>query len=174
MDSASFEKLLMSFETDLYSFCCYLANNLAGDLYQDTVLAAFEMKERIDPTQNPKAFFFSIAVGKWKNAERKNRRRQAKIPQLPLNDFAVNEPKTMLRDGPEEQVQNAFLREVIERALYELDDKFRIPLILYYFGYLELGAIAGICSIPKGTVKSRLHKGRALLRTFLEKEGFDE
>jgi RNA polymerase sigma-70 factor (ECF subfamily) len=54
-----------------------------------------------------------------------------------------------------------------------MDDKFRIPLILFYFDDCGVEAISEICKIPRGTVKSRLHKGRAMLRESLNKEGFD-
>ena len=172
MDAVTFEKLLLTFEKDLYSFCCYLAAGKAADLYQDTVLAAFEMRAKIDISQNPKSLFFSIAVGKWKNAWRKEVRRQAKVPELPLAEYIAKEPECTKENDPESQVLSTFAREAIRDALADLDDKFRIPLILHYFDDWPLGDIAQICNIPRGTVKSRLHKGRTLLKAALEKEGF--
>ncbi|MCL2198778.1 MAG: RNA polymerase sigma factor [Defluviitaleaceae bacterium] len=161
-----FENLIVTYEKDLYSFCCHLTAGSgvnAGDLYQDTVLAAFEKRAQIDFTRNPKSFLFSIAVGKWKNAWRKAKRRQEKD--------AMSED-TAESDNPETMVQSSFTREAIRTALVALHDKLRIPLILYYFEDRNLDIIASICNIPKGTVKSRLHKGRALLKAALEKEGF--
>ncbi|MCL2386539.1 MAG: RNA polymerase sigma factor [Defluviitaleaceae bacterium] len=174
MNASVFEKLLEDFGTDLYSFCGYLAGGMAGDLYQDTVLAVFEMRGRIDVSQNPKALFFSVAVGKWKNIRRKAWRRAAIVPEVPLDGEMLQsvQPKAPVEDGPEGQLQSSFTREIIRDALASLDDKFRIPILLHYFDEWSLEEVAQICSVPKGTIKSRLHKGRALMKAALEKEGF--
>ena len=165
MDVAEFEKFLEVHEKDIYSFCRSLAMNteMAADLYQDTVLAAFEMRGRIDESQNPKSLFLSIAVGKWRNARRKTGRRQAIAPELPLDDYAGGGPAAKSQD-PESLTQNKLLKEALHDAINALDDKFRIPLILHYFDDYDLASIAEICKSPKGTIKSRLHKGRALLK----------
>ena len=169
MDVAEFEQFLEIHEKDIYSFCRSLAMDAdkASDLYQDTVLAAFEMRGQIKVSQNPKALFFSIAVGKWRNTKRKAGRRQAIAPELPLDDFTGQE-LAVRSEGPEGLTQSKLLRETIRQALAALDDKFRIPLILHYFDDYDLACIAQICNVPKGTIKSRLHKGRALLKKSLE------
>ena len=174
MTAQDFERLLNEYEKDLYSFCCYLAaenvSNMAGDLYQDTVLAAFEMRERIDPAQNPKSLLFGIAVGKWKNTRRKAGRRQAIVPQISLDEFDY---ATASEENIEAKVQGGLMRDAVQNAVNSLDDKFRIPLILHYFDDIGLELIGKIMGLPKGTVKSRLHKGRALVKAALTKEGFD-
>ena len=167
MDRNTFEELISSHEKDLYSFCSYLSAAMAPDLYQDTVLAAFEARAKIDPSQNPRAFLFSIAAGKWKNMRRKAARRQKLRPDPHPEDL-------ISKDDPEAQTQDTLARESIQSALATLDDKFRIPLILHYFDDLSLVSIAQICNVPQGTIKSRLHKGRALMMAALEKEGFYE
>ena len=169
MDVAEFEQFLEIHEKDIFSFCRSLAMDVdrASDLYQDTVLAAFEMRERIKVSQNPKALFLSIAVGKWRNTKRKAGRRQAIAPELPLD--GLNEQVLPVRsEGPESLTQSKLLKETIQDALAVMDDKFRIPLILHYFDEYDLSSIAQICKTPKGTIKSRLHKGRALLKKALE------
>ncbi|MCL1883556.1 MAG: RNA polymerase sigma factor [Defluviitaleaceae bacterium] len=160
MDAAEFEGVLLEYERDLYSFCCYLAGEYAADLFQDTALSAFEMRGRIDSSRNPKSFLFSVAAGKWRNYRRKVGRRMGKAEVLP--------PPV---DNPEMAAQNAFVKEAIWNALSGLNDKFRVPLILHYFEESGLESIAEICGVPMGTIKSRLYKGRALLKAALEKEG---
>ncbi|MCL2372094.1 MAG: RNA polymerase sigma factor [Defluviitaleaceae bacterium] len=166
-----FERLISEYEKDLYSFCCYLAagaaSDMAGDLYQDTVLAAFEMRGRINPDGNPKSLLFSIAVGKWKNARRKAVRRQAIAPQQPLEEFDY---AAAGRENVEADVQARATQEAVQAAVNSLEDKFRIPLILHYFDDMGLEAIGGVMGLPKGTVKSRLHKARALMKVLLAKE----
>ena len=172
MDSAEFEEFLQINEADIFSFCRHLAMDAdrAADLYQDTVLTAFEMRERITKAGNPKSLLFSIAVGKWRNIRRKAGRRQMIAPEVPLDDYAA-ECLAVSSDSasPESQVQSALLRRTIQEALAGMDDKFRVPLILHYFDDMDLNVISQICKAPKGTIKSRLHKGRALLKHALEK-----
>ncbi len=45
-----------------------------------------------------------------------------------------------------------------------LPDKFRVPLIMYYSAELGIAEIASSLKLPEGTVKSRLHKARKLIK----------
>jgi RNA polymerase sigma-70 factor (ECF subfamily) len=149
--------------------------DMADELYQDTVLQAFEMIDGIDVTKNPKSLFFSIAVGKWKNARRKVGRRNGIAPTVPLEDFAegIADGATADSDSPERRAESALARDCVRAALAKIDDRLRIPLILFYFDDCSVETVSRICKIPEGTVKSRLHKGRAVLKSALMKEGFE-
>ena len=167
MTVAEFEHFLEAYERDVFTFCKHLAQNpdAASDLYQETALAAFEMIDRIDKTGNAKSLLFAIAAGKWKNMRRKLRRRQAIAPETPLEDWT----NTATAQNPTEDAAQAVLRQQeIRVAVSEMKDKFRIPLILHYFDDCPMEEIAQICKIPTGTVKSRLHKARELLRKKLK------
>ena len=170
MDAAGFEQFLQIYERDLYSFCRYLAMDIhtANDLYQETVLHAFEGMARIDVSKNPKSYLFSIAVGKWKNMSRKVNRRNAIAPEMTL-ETAI---KVAGGAEPESLAEQNEINRCIQKGLTDMKDKFRVPLLLFYFEDFSLEDIAALCKIPVGTVKSRLHKGRALLKKTLEKEGF--
>ena len=56
----------------------------------------------------------------------------------------------------------------VRRAVGNLPEKYRIPVYLYYTLQFSVEEIANVMEIPKGTVKSRLHKARALLKKELE------
>jgi RNA polymerase sigma-70 factor (ECF subfamily) len=172
-----FERFLQRHEKDVYSFCRYLTmdRDTADELYQDTVLQAFEMIDGIDVTKNPKSLLFSIAVGKWKNARRKVGRRNGIAPTVPLEDFAegIANGETADSDSPERRAESALARDCVRAALARMDDRLRIPLILFYFDDCSVGTVSQICKIPEGTVKSRLHKGRVVLKNALMKEGFE-
>jgi len=176
MNVTAFERLIETCERDLYSFCRYLAMDgpTASDLYQETALAAFEMRNRIDPEQNPKSFLFSIAVGKWKNMRRKAARRQSLVPEVSLTQMNAAWHVSDNAYTPENEAIKAAQRECIHQIISAMKDKFRLPLILYYFDDCSTEAISAILKIPAGTVKSRLHKGRTLLKDTLIKEGFND
>lgn len=171
MDIAEFESFLKQHEKDVYTFCCYLTMDkiLAEDLYQDTILKAFEVIDKIDKHSNPKSFFFSIAAGHFKNFSRKTKRRQEIVPTISLDDVVI-EPKT--GDSTATSAEKNMLNELLAKTIEKLDDKFRIPIILCYFDDLSEESIANILSIPRGTVKSRLYKARTLIKNELERMGF--
>ena len=165
-----FSDFLETYEKDIFSFCLYLAinKNDAEDLYQDTVSAAIESMGKIDAAKNPKSYMFSIAVGKWKNARRKAMRRDAIAPVAEAFDFG----SIPGREDVQAAAEKGMLQSAIAGILRRMDDKFRIPIILCYFDDRSVEEIARICKIPKGTVKSRLHKGRELMRRELAGEGW--
>ena len=61
----------------------------------------------------------------------------------------------------------------VGRIIQTLPDKIRIPLILFYLSDCSVEQIAGIMKKPPGTVKSRLFKGRSLIRKRLEEAGYE-
>ncbi|MCL1788482.1 MAG: RNA polymerase sigma factor [Defluviitaleaceae bacterium] len=172
MTVPEFEQFLEAYEQDVFTFCRHLAMDYhtACDLYQETALAAFEMLARIDPAQSPKSFLFAIAAGKWKNMRRKAIRRQTIAPEMPLEDWA-NAPGQE-RNPTAKAAETTVMQAALHKAIGEMKDKFRIPLILHYFDDCPQETIAAVCAIPVGTVKSRLHKARSLLKNAMEKEGF--
>ncbi len=60
---------------------------------------------------------------------------------------------------------------MIKEALAELGFKYRAPLVLRYYSELDYKEIAQILGLPQGTVKTRLHRGKAELRRILELKG---
>ncbi|SNY51573.1 RNA polymerase sigma factor [Paractinoplanes atraurantiacus] len=64
-------------------------------------------------------------------------------------------------------------RELIDGALSALPPRDREVLILFYLSDLPLEACAQICAVPVGTVKSRLHRARRLLRAELLRKGYE-
>ncbi|MCL2287196.1 MAG: RNA polymerase sigma factor [Firmicutes bacterium] len=174
MTVAEFEQFLEAYEQDVFTFCKHLAmdHHAASDLYQETALAAFEMAERIDAAQNPKSFLFAIAAGKWKNTRRKAFRRQTIAPETRLEEWTNTSSTGSAGSNPTaDAAQQALAQTAIHKAISQLKDKLRIPLILHYFDDCPMDTIVAICGIPTGTVKSRLHKARELMRKALEKEG---
>jgi len=170
MDTQAFEKFLEQYERDIFTFCKYLTmdTDLASELYQETALAAFQMIDKINPDNNPKSFMLAIAAGKWKNMRRKSIRRQAIAPEVSIDKLTNTQGNISI----EKELITAEMAQCINNILANMKDKFKLPLILHYFDEMSMDEIGKILAIPPGTVKSRLFKGRALLKKSLEKEGF--
>lgn len=174
MDVSLIETLIEEHGKDLYNFCKRLTYNEfdADELYQDTFLKAMDAAERIDVNNNPKSYLLSIAVSLWNNKKRKYARRNRIAPTDSLDD-ENNSGVAADTNTPEDQVLQKELYKTVNKCINELDDKMRIPIVLYYNSGLSVEKIAEIIKCPQGTVKSRLHKARTLLRERLEVYGID-
>lgn len=72
------------------------------------------------------------------------------------------------RNPVEEQYLEAERKHQVRQAVAELEEKYRIPIYLYYTLQLSVSEISKILKVPDGTVKTRLHKARKLLKEKLE------
>lgn len=170
MNRVQLEQCIDEYGTDIYTFCSQITGNReeAEDLYQDTFLKAVELEGKIDYSKNPRSYLVSIALRVWKNRRRKFawRKRIAEICAF-TEETAKNEMA-----GQEESAENEVLKreleEQVQKAVGNLAEKYRIPVYLYYTLQLSVEEIANVMEIPQGTVKSRLHKARTLLKRELE------
>lgn len=174
MEACQINDLLDLYGKDIYGFCKKLTYNEfdAEELYQDTFLKALEVASRINKNDNPKSYLLSIAVSIWKNKQRKYARRERIAPTSSIDDdenFSC--PKS--DETPEKMYLKEELFDTVNKCISELDDKMRIPVLLYYNSNMGLEQIAKILGCPQGTVKSRLFKARTILKTKLEVYGVD-
>jgi RNA polymerase sigma-70 factor (ECF subfamily) len=170
LDAVDLSKLVKSDGKAIYGFCHKLAKNQvdADDLYQETFLKAMELCHKIDKDNNPKGFLISIAVGLWKNKRRKYAWRQRIAPIEELNDDVNSCYMIKAESTPEDIIISNELRVMVQNAADTLNDKFKIPLYMYYTAGMSNEDIASALKIPLGTVKSRLHKARLALKNILE------
>ena len=143
----------------------------AEDLYQQTFLKALETEWTLDWKKNPKALFFSLTHNIWKSDKRKQARRNMIAPCSNLDD----EMKTVLHS--EENIEESYFQKElvaeVRQIIQTLPEKFQVPLILFYLSDCSIEQIAAIIKKPAGTVKSRLFKGRNLIKKRLEDTGYE-
>lgn len=164
------DSLIMLYGKAIYGFCHRLAKNIddADDLYQETILKAMRLCNKIDKGNNPKGFLISIAVGLWKNNRRKYTRRQKIAPFEELNEEAISCSTLFNTLTPEDEF---ILRErcaAVWAAADRLNDKLKVSLYMYYTAEMSVEDISLALKIPQGTVKSRLYKARKTLKNVLE------
>ena len=59
----------------------------------------------------------------------------------------------------------------VRQAVYALPEKYRLPVMLFYFEGMAVADIAKALDLPQGTVISQLHRGRERLREELKDYG---
>lgn len=178
MTITELEQCIDLYGKDIFSFCRHATGSIqeGEELYQDTFLKAVELIDRMDISQNPKSFLLSIAIRLWKNKRRKYswRQRIAGMESLEEKDEYQNIPSNIDNVLPEKNLLQKEQNELIHASIRKLPQKYQILLYLYYASEISVYEIAVCLKLPEGTVKSRLHKARKLLKEKLEVAGYVE
>lgn len=158
----------------VYNFCMYLAKNKhdGEDLFQETVARAIELASKIDRQNNPKSYLMSIAVNIWKDTVQKRARRQRITQVIDTGSAEASEfadPNINVESGVINEMMNNTLLSIINK----LDDKYRIPIILFYSEDLKISEIASLLKKPEGTVKRRLHEAKSKIKKEMEEMGYE-
>ena len=150
-----FEREALPHMRQLYAIAYRLTRNAADaeDLVQETYLRAFRAFEGYTPGTNIRAWLFTILYRARTDSFRKAGRSPRTVALLD-DGRAVAPPQAALAGGQED----------IARALEGLPEAFRAAVLLRDLQDFSYDEIAQILSIPIGTVMSRIHRGRALLR----------
>jgi RNA polymerase sigma-70 factor (ECF subfamily) len=130
----------------------------ADDLVQDTLVRAVAAVDSWQPDSNMRAWLFTI----MKNVMRNDFRR-AKNADIHVGDEIDNHPATAVDGNQEARLALTDL----QRALNELPSEFKQVVLLCAVEGFQYEEVASILNIPVGTVRSRLSRGRAALRTLL-------
>lgn len=172
MDARELEKCIEEFGTDIYRFCLKLCADKqdAEDLYQQTFLQALEKEWRLDWENNPRALFFSLTYNIWKSNRRKVARRASIAPCGNIDEEQVQALRSL--DDTEEDFFHKELLAEVNKRIETLPDKIRVPFTLYYVFEFSIEQAAEVLGKPPGTIKSRLHKGRQLMKKGLEEAGY--
>jgi len=172
-EQAAFGQLVERYQDRVYNTCYRMCHNHADalDLTQSAFLKAFEALPRFQARASFFTWLFRITV----NVALSHRRSQRRRPRLALRgpDDEDHPLEPAARDGagdPAEQVAEPELRQRLEAALDRLDDDFRAAVVLRDIEELDYADIAAILKVPVGTVKSRIHRGRLMLRHLLEQQ----
>lgn len=168
MKEMQLEQCINEYGKDIYALCSHLAQNTqeTEDLYQDTFLKVVELGDKIDYGQNPKSYIASITIRIWKNRKRKYAWRKRIAGMEQLTEEAVGSEDG--GDSVEEEFLRKELQDQVKEVVAGLEDRYRIPVYLYYTLQLPVEQIGKIMKLPQGTVKSRLYKARKLLKQKLE------
>ena len=165
MSNIEFNTLLMSNADYLKPFAITLTRDTetAKDLLQETMFRALANQEKYNVGTNIKAWLYTI----MRNIFINNYRRKAKqhtILDSSDNEFLLNHNQYAIANSAE---GNLKLKD-IQLAVHKLPDIFKTPFVLYFEGY-KYNEIANVLKEPLGTIKSRIHFARKLLKEQVER-----
>ena len=142
--AAPLERLLLS-----VSYGLLRSWDLAADAVQSALLKGWRSRHRVKDRASFKAWLVKIVINESKNMMRRG--------------FTVELDENTPDEPPDRE-----LRLDVRQAVYDLPEKYRLPVFLFYFEDMAVADIARALDLPEGTVISRLHRGRTRLREELK------
>ncbi|MBQ8823457.1 MAG: sigma-70 family RNA polymerase sigma factor [Lachnospiraceae bacterium] len=169
MTSTELEMCITEYGADVFAFCKSLTLSQweAEELFQDTFVKAAELRGKMDAGNNVKSYLLSIALRLWRNKRRKYAWR-SRIAGMQSLEEGYDAGALEKQDETMEQMLMSEERRLVREAVERLPEKLRVVTLLYYMEELPVNEIAEVMKIPRGTVLSRLHKARELLREELK------
>jgi RNA polymerase sigma factor (sigma-70 family) len=160
MPTTDFNEVLLENADFLKPFAINLTRDTeaANDLYQETLYKALANKEKYNVGTNIKAWLFTIMRNIFINDYRRKVKQRTIFDSTP-NDYLLNLKQASVSNDAETDLR---MKE-INTAIHHLPDIFRVPFQLYFDGY-KYQEIADVLAEPLGTVKSRIHFARKLLK----------
>jgi RNA polymerase sigma factor (sigma-70 family) len=175
-----FEAEFLPHIDSLYNFAIFLENNdeIAKDLLQETYLRAYKFINYYEKGTNAKAWLIRIL----KNTFINEYRRKSKLPtKVEFEDTyqQVDEEEEGSTQNVDlrQEIYNTLVGDEITTAVNALPVDYRLIILLCDVEGFKYDEIAKIIDVPIGTVRSRLHRARNMLkeklRDYAEKRGYN-
>ena len=165
MAAIEFNQMLVSNAEFLRPFAITLTRvqEQAKDLFQETLYRALANRDKYNVGTNIKAWLYTIMRNIFINNYRRKSKQQTVFDASP-NEYLINiNQGAVVNDA----INSINLKEV-QAVIFELPEIFRNPFLLYYDGF-KYNEIADMLGEPLGTIKSRIHFARKLLKTQIER-----
>lgn len=173
-DRAAFEQILDKFERPIFSFIYNFFQNTAvcEDLTQETFLRAYRFIGTFRPQEKLSTWLFSIA----RNLCIDELRRMQKGGTVALDDV---DPELFATEGsdPENPAHAAMMAqegEIVRTLLARLPERYRTPLVLFYFNDLTYEEISSVMKTSLSNTKILLFRGKKMLLDLYVKESKGE
>ena len=154
------QELAASYQGSLFAAAFNVCRNAqdAEDVVQDTFVQYYTSKKEFESEQHIRAWLMRVAVNKAKNINRTFWRRN----KISIEDYM----ETLVFETP--------AAETLFETVMQLPDKYRIVIHLYSYEEYAVREIAQILKLSESNVKSRLSRGRAMLKETLKDEWDDD
>jgi RNA polymerase sigma factor (sigma-70 family) len=161
-----YEQAVNSFYEPLYGFAYSLSGNEndACELTQETFARLLSKSAQVREESKLKSWLFTtlyrVFLG-WKSRERR-------LPHFEISSVEHEIPPVAA------ELVDMMERDTVRDALLKIDERYRVPLMLYYLEEHSYEEIAELLEIPIGTVMSRLSRAKVLMRQCLAARSIGE
>ncbi len=165
----------------LHTFAYHLSFNEddAKDLVQETFLKSYRALDSYEPGTNAKAWLFKILKNAYINEYRKKARRPAKVDYEDYIGYQDREDQSTVDFSDlREEIFDDLIGDEVTSAVNSLPVDFRAVILLCDVEGFTYEEISKIIDIPIGTVRSRLHRARNMLKeklaSYARKMGYED
>jgi RNA polymerase sigma-70 factor (ECF subfamily) len=176
-DERAFNELVATYERRVFVLVFRMLGRRdeAEDVAQEVFVQVFKAIDQFRGDSKLSTWVYRIAVNLCKNRSKYLSRRHAG-EQDDIDDVMDRQALTNAKgvsvgdvSRPDELVEGMQMEVLVKRAIAQVDPEFREVLILRDVEDMVYEDIAAVTGLPEGTVKSRIHRGRAQLRALVEK-----
>lgn len=156
-DTGAFEGIVRRWQGPLvnlaYRYC--RDPGRAEEMAQEAFLRVFRFLDRWREDSTFSTWLFAVATNVYRSEMRRVR-----LPEVPI------ERERPIPGGadPARLVETTETAEIVRRTVSTMPEKYRDALVLFYFRDMDLAETGRCLGVSEGTIKARLHRGRALLR----------
>jgi len=176
-DATEFEAFVREFQDMVFATALRLLGNPseAEDVAQTVFLRAFERFGTAGPGPAAAGWLKTVATNLCLNHLSRYRKRWRFFSELDRQDDEAGTTPfdaTIASDSsPSEALEVADQHAQLERALHDLPDHQRVPIVLYHFEHKSYQEIAGLLGVTLGKLKTDIHRGREALKRELVRHG---
>lgn len=169
-DEAAFEELIRQYEKKVYTLCFRMCGNSedAEEAAQDAFLALWRGIDRFRQESSLSTWIYRLATNACIDTLRRRKKQSGSVS---LDDEELFVDAVDTSPQPQETVEHREAQKLLQEGLSAFPEEYRKVLILREIEGLSYTEIAESASIELGTVKSRISRGRSLLRNFLSGNG---
>lgn len=138
-----------------------------GDTVQDVFIKAYVNINSFDVSRSFSSWIYRIAHNEYVNVLKKK-----KISYFSLFEFDTFFPQFVATKSAYDDALTKEKGELVEKALKELEPKYKEPILLYFFEEKSYEEISDIMQIPKATVGVRIMRGKQRLQEIVS--GYDK
>lgn len=164
-NTSAYNGLVMRYQRQVYNLAYRMLGNAedAGDLVQETFLRAYGALASFRQDASFLTWLYKIASNLCIDQLRSRKARSALSLDVELEEG--REPAADSRNcSPEELAIRDSVQEVVQRAISNLPEKYRVVVVMRHLQDMSVEEIANVLDMPTGTVKTHLFRAREMLR----------
>ena len=165
-DREAFGALVEQYRDNVYRLAYRMCGNAydADEAAQEAFVAAWRALPNFRGDAKFSTWLYRLTTNAAIDVMRREKRHQT-VGDGEMVDVADD------ADSPQETVERTEQQEAVQKALSTLSEEYREVLLLRYMEELDYAEIAEVLQLPSGTVKSRINRAKAALKTALLKSG---
>ena len=166
-DGQAFAQIVERYQKQIFALAYRLGGDYdeAKDMAQEAFIRIYNEMHRYDPQRRFFPWMYRVAHNCCVNLLQKRPKDLS-----PLDDMGEFRPSLNAAENPEQRYAQREFGESLTRALRQLPEHYRTPIVLKYLEGFSYQQISALLDISQSALESRLFRGRNMLRKLLQEE----